>query len=160
MLFFYTLYHVQRPKISPAKPCTASMFQRFYLSRCALCLGLSKPLNALFTQKFPYLLRLRKHLYSVAEQHIVKGQPKIAKQNQLFPAKAGYPIFSIKKQGFLHTPRWQEALITATLQLCFYEATRKSFYHLRIPLASNTSTKFNVIFSFCCRKQGIPIRPS
>ena len=83
--------------------------------------------------KIPYLVRLRTHLYSVAEQHFVKGQPKIAKQNQLFPVKIANLIFSIKKAGFLHTPRWQEAFITATLQLCFYEANRKSFYHLRIP---------------------------
>ena len=133
MLFFYILYHVMRPKISPAKPCTASAFHRFRCFRCALCLGFEQTTYRTIYAKIPYLLKLRTHLYSVAEQHFVKGQAKITKQNQLFPAKIGNPIFSIKKQGFLHTPRWQKAFITATLQLCFYEARRKSFYQIRIP---------------------------
>ena len=122
-----------RPKISSVKPCTAPTFQRFLFSQFAPRLGFEQTAYRTIYAKIPYLLRLRTHLYSVAEQHIVKGQPKIAKQNQLFPAKIGYPIFRIKKQGFLHTPRWQEAFITATLQLCFYEANRKSFYQIRIP---------------------------
>lgn len=106
-----------RPKISPAKPCTASAFQRFHSSRCAPCLGFEQTTYRTIYAKIPYLFRLRTHLYSVAEQHIVKGQPKIAKQNQLFPTKNANPIFRIKKAGFLHTLRWQKAFITATLQL-------------------------------------------
>jgi len=108
-----------RPKISPITPCTASAFQRFHFFRCAPYLGFEQTTYRTFYAKIPYLVRLRTHLYSVAEQHIVKGQPKIAKQNQLFPAKTGYQILCIKKQGFLHTPRWQKAFITAILQLFF-----------------------------------------
>ena len=82
-----------RPKISPAKPCTTSAFQRFHFYRCAPCLGFEQTNYRTIYAKIPYLLRLRTHLYSVAEQHIVKGQAKIAKQNQLIPAKTGCPIF-------------------------------------------------------------------
>ena len=106
-----------RPKISPAKPCTASAFQRFHSSRCAPCLGFEQTIYHTIYAKIPYLLKLRTHLYSVAEQHIVKGQAKIAKRNQLFPGKIANPIFNIKKQGFLHTPRWQKAFYIALLTL-------------------------------------------
>ena len=132
-LFFLNYIMLCVLKSPPLNPARRLRFSVFTLPDAFPVWVLSKPLIAQFTQKIPYLLKLRTHLYSVAEQHFVKGQPKIAKQNQLFPAKIGYPIFRIKKQGFLHTPRWQEAFITATLQLCFYEARRKSFYHLRIP---------------------------
>ena len=118
---------------SPPKPVRRLRFSVFTFSDALPVWVLNKPSITQFMQNNPYLLRLRTHLYSVAEQHIVKGQPKIAKQNQLIPVKIANPIFSIKKAGFLHTPRWQKAFITATLQLCFYEANRKSFYHLRIP---------------------------
>ena len=37
-----------RPKISPAKPCTASAFQSFHSSRCTPCLGLMRTLSAPF----------------------------------------------------------------------------------------------------------------
>ena len=37
-----------RPKISPAKPCTASAFQRFHVFQCAPCLGLMRTLSASF----------------------------------------------------------------------------------------------------------------
>ena len=94
-----------------------STFQRFLFSQFAPCLGFEKTNYRTIYAKIPYLLKLRTHLYSVAEQHFVKGQPKIAKQNQLIPVKIANPIFSIKKAGFLHTPRWQKAFITATLQL-------------------------------------------
>ena len=98
-LFAYLtiLYHVLPPKISPAKPCTASAFQRFHFFRCAPYLGFEQTIYHTIYAKIPYLVRLRTHLYSVAEQHIVKGQPKIAKQNQLFPVEIDCPIFSIKK---------------------------------------------------------------
>ena len=127
----YITFCVQKSTLP--NPARCLRFSDFCFSGALSVRVLSKPPIAQFTQKIPYLLKLRTHLYSVAEQHFVKGQPKIAKQNQLIPVKIANPIFSIKKAGFLHTLRWQEAFITATLQLCFYEANRKSFYHLRIP---------------------------
>ena len=96
------LYHVLRPKISPAKPCTASAFQRFHFNRCAPCLGFEQTTRLTIYAKIPYLLKLRTHLYSVAEQHFVKAQAKIAKQNLLIPAKTGYLIFNIKTRLSAH----------------------------------------------------------
>jgi len=73
-----------------------STFQLFLFFRCAPRLGFEQTAYRTIYAKIPYLLRLRTHLYSVAEQHFVKGQPKIAKQNQLFPVEIANPIFCIK----------------------------------------------------------------
>ena len=43
-----------RPKISPAKPCTASAFQRFHFFRCAPYLGFEQTTYRTIYAEIPY----------------------------------------------------------------------------------------------------------
>ena len=94
-----------------------STFQRFLFSQFAPCLGFEKTNYRTIYAKIPYLLKLRTHLYSVAEQHFVKAQAKIAKRESTPPCQNRLTDFWHKKQGFLHTPRWQKAYDIALLTL-------------------------------------------